>query len=317
MKAIKTNLENKHLLNREVGVIVAFGSLPKFWLQDEIGDGDGFAQGFGDLEVPILLEFQKYGQILETETQVFIYEVIDFTQEEIDAEILIRNSVLRIHDINSNFDTHKDLVSNIAYSMEKNFNEFNGLKESTSYVNNENEIVAVKTFSIYNENGNKGTKLIIDYYNKINEVQESVENRDYYSDLQIKQHTTKCIIRVFERLLWDVKQEIKQLNFILTYYTEEQKLQVLEVLGVPDIATLEQIPIDLEFMFDDLFKGNLSQEVDTLYKTGSSVDLFNRISDPLFYLPLDTQAITSEQEVKYTYRQILQAKFNPINFIFY
>lgn len=139
---------------------------------------------------------------------------------------------------------------------------------------------------------------------------------NYYTDLQIKKHKTKCVIRVFERLLWDFQQELDKLNYVINYYTLEQQQQVVLLIGLSEVNQLNDLIINLHSLFNDLLKIQLVQEVDIMYKTGDTTDLFNRIY-VIDYPFLDQQAITSEQEIKFTYRQILQAKFNPQNFNFY
>ena len=225
---------------------------------------------------------------------------------------------LRIHQMVNDFNIYVDSISNVAFESGKIYNEFNGLKEKTTYVNENDEIVAVKNFELYKEGNKKGSKLVIDFYNIEDEIVEEVRvsTIDFFTDLQIHKHRKKCVLRVFERVLWDFEQEVNSLNFIKENYSEEQKQLVAQQLGLNNIIELTFLTSSLNDLYNDLLKIKLKDEVDLMYKTGETEELFNKLS-VIEYPFLDQQAITSEQEIKLTFRQILMAKFNPNNFKFY
>ena len=324
MKAIIVTAENKAknsdlFQGLEVGDIKVFPSLPNIWNNSmpflNANETDAEINGFFDYEKPIITEFQEYTDIQKVGNK-FIHQFRDLTQSEIEAKIYEQNKTLRIHKINNSFDVNKDLVSNVSIESEKIYNEFNGLKECTKYVNDLGQLVAQKNFELFEQDGNKGTKLTIDFYDDNEEIGATSYTTDYYDDQRIKTFKGKCTIRVYERLLWDFDVEIGQLAYIVENYTDAEKQQVIQDMGLPSIEALNAMPTLLTSLFDDLFKVQLKDQIDLMYKTGDSTELFNAIS-VLDYSPLDQQALTSEQAVKYTYRQILQAKFNPQNFDFY
>ena len=318
MKAIKIKEEhfdfNSKLLNgAKVDDVKLFNTVPDIWNNmmpfSNLSNNELEAYGFYDVVSPDKLVSQKYGELIFDGSN-FIYEVIE-NENYTDKS----NEELRILEMEPSFNIPVDSVSNVSYESTKIYNEFNGLKESTSYVNESDEIVAKKLFTIYNENDKKGTKVDIEFYNKNNTVQETVTTIDYYTDQQIKAHKRKCTIRVYDRLLWDIEVEMKQLNMIVDYFTDTQKEEILSSLGVNTIEELDSLPEELEVLFNEVFKVQLIKEIDIMYKTGDSTEVFDKIMDPLFCTLLDQLAVTSE--LGYTYRQILQSKFNPINFNFY
>lgn len=312
MKAIKTTLENKHLLHTEVGVIVAFGKLPTFWLQDEVSDG--LAQGFGELTQPDKTVYQKYGEILEIEPQVFVYAVEDFSASEIEAYDLEQGRKLRAHEIEPSFNTRTNYISGVANELDKEFNEFTGVKEKTTYVNDADETVAVKNFNFYNENGKKGTIVTIDFYDKNNTISETTVVKDFYSEQRIEDFKSKCANRVLDRMLFDVKKEIDEMNFFLNNASQEQVDGMLAQFGIPSKQYLQGMLQALEIMFNDLFKDILLPEVLILRNSGNSEDLYNALST-VVYAGFDEVALTSPLGL--TYRQISLNKFNPENFNFY
>ena len=270
--------------------------------------------GFIELVRPIINSAtEKYGDIF-LENGSYYYNIITFTTEEIVTKEYNKNKVARIKEMHLPFDVRTGLVATIATESEKVYNEFNGLKEFTKYVNGD-DLVAIKTFSIFNENGNRGTTINIDYYDNNNEVIESTSKSDYYSAQKIKAYKGKCTIRVYQRLLWDIDEELIQLNMIVDYYTDAQKTAILPAFGLSTIAELNAMPTYMTNLFDITFKVNLKEEVDIMYKTGDSTALYVEINDTSKNLDLDQIAATST--VGNTYRQILLLKFNPENFNFY
>jgi hypothetical protein len=285
-------------------------------------------QSFGHSNISIRMNLaETFGLMQFTDElapegyQAYTVEEIKFeleSDEWIEDYTYQKGKVLRIYDMSSEFKLPVDSIANVAHKVNTEYDEFTGLKIKSEYINENGEKVADKIFTIYDENGKKGTKVTIKFYDRNDEIDESetVETLDFYSDLQIKQHKKKCVIRVFERLLWDFDVEIDQLEYLIDNADEATKAAMLPVIGVPDIPTLEGLPDMLRSLFDDLLKNLLVTEVDIMYKTGDPTDLYNAMST-IDYPFLDQQALTSEQEVKLTYRQIMLNKFNPQNFEFY
>tara|TARA_R110000850_G_scaffold1714_11_gene9208 strand:+ start:1873 stop:2472 length:600 start_codon:yes stop_codon:yes gene_type:complete len=154
--------------------------------------------GFIELVKPLInSDTEKYGNII-LENNKYHYEVISLTAEQKETKEYLNNQIARITEMCPSFDFQYGSVSNVAIKSVKVYNENSGLKESTTYLDYENNIVAIKKFSKFN----KGTKLVIDFYDKNNEVIETIETLDYYSEYQITKHDEKCTKRVSDILLW-------------------------------------------------------------------------------------------------------------------
>ena len=196
----------------------------------------------------------------------------------------------------------------------KEFDEFTGIKKKSIYVNDKDEMVAIKNFSIYNENQKKGTLTSIDFYDGNNNVTKIKDIKSYYSEEQIEKYQSKCANRVLDRMLFDVKKELDEMNFFLNNAPQEQVDAMLQKFGIPNKQYLQGMLQSLQIMFDDLFKNILLPEVLILINSGDTSDLYSRLQT-VEYIGFDTIALTSP--LGKTYRQIALDKFNPQNFDFY
>jgi len=202
---------------------------------------------------------------------------------------------LRIHIMDENFNIKSNTISNVAIKNEVIYNEWSGNKESTRYVNENGDLVAVKNFTIYQGQLGKGTKLRINFYNVEGVIGATFETKDIYTPLQISQYKTKCANRVLDILFYDIEETIDVLNN----------------------ASMTNEAESLRMGTDQLFKQVLFQEVQILRTNGNTKPIYDKVMElsSQDYPLLD--AVFPTAVLGRNVREILLAKFNPENFNFY